>query len=158
MYKRQYQNGVHGIGAMRGVPDVAADANTHTGFPVVTSNASRGYTISGHGGTSASAPTWAGIIALADQYANRHLGFVNPAIYQIASSSSYHQAFHDITVGNLSLIHICPGRPAELIRQGLSGADPRFGRAVESNQPRDDHRLPSRSRVGSCLLYTSRCV
>jgi len=95
-----YQNGVHGIGAMRGVPDVAADANTHTGFPVVTSNASRGYTISGHGGTSASAPTWAGIIALADQYANRHLGFVNPAIYQIASSSSYHQAFHDITVGN----------------------------------------------------------
>ena len=52
-----YQNGVHGIGAMRGVPDVAADANPHTGFPVVTSNAGGGYTISGHGGTSASAPT-----------------------------------------------------------------------------------------------------
>jgi subtilase family serine protease len=94
-----YQSGVHGIGAMRGVPDVAADANPHTGFPVVTGNADGGYTISGNGGTSASAPLWAGIIALADQDAGRHLGFVNPAIYQIASSPHYHQAFHDITAG-----------------------------------------------------------
>ena len=54
-------------------------------------------------GTAARAPArplWAGIIALADQYAGRHLGFVNPAIYQIARSSHYHQAFHDITAGN----------------------------------------------------------
>lgn len=94
-----YQNGVPGIGAMRGVPDVAADANPNTGFPVVTSNGGSGYAISGHGGTSASAPTWAGIIALADQYAGRHLGFVNPAIYQIARSFHYHQAFHDVTAG-----------------------------------------------------------
>jgi subtilase family serine protease len=94
-----YQNGVHGIGAMRGVPDVAADANPHTGIAVVTSNASGSYAISGHGGTSASAPIWAGIMALADQYANRHLGFVNPAIYQIARSPHYHQAFHDVTAG-----------------------------------------------------------
>jgi subtilase family serine protease len=95
-----YQDGVRGIGSMRGVPDVAADANPSTGVPVVTSNAGGGYTISGHGGTSASAPIWAGIIALADQYAGRHLGFVNPAIYAIASSSAYHEAFHDVTVGN----------------------------------------------------------
>jgi subtilase family serine protease len=95
-----YQNGVAGIGAYRGVPDVSADANPATGFPVVTSNAGGGYTISSHGGTSASAPLWAGIIALADQYAKRHLGLVNPAIYRIARSSAYHQAFHDITAGN----------------------------------------------------------
>ena len=44
-------------------------ANPDTGLPVVTSNAGGGYTISEHGGTSASAPIWAGIIALADQYA-----------------------------------------------------------------------------------------
>jgi subtilase family serine protease len=94
-----YQNGVAGVGAYRGVPDVAADANPSTGFPVVTSNTGGGYTISGHGGTSASAPLWAGIIALADQYAKRRLGFVNPAIYQIARSTHYHQAFHDITAG-----------------------------------------------------------
>ncbi len=95
-----YQNGVQGIGIMRGIPDVAADANSHTGFPVVTGNGGRGYSLSGHAGTSAAAPIWAGIIALADQYAHRHLGFVNPAIYQIGLSPQYDQAFHDITVGD----------------------------------------------------------
>ena len=52
------------------------------------------------GGTSASAPIWAALIALADQYAGRRLGFVNPAIYRIAHGPAYHQAFHDITTGN----------------------------------------------------------
>ena len=46
-----YQNGVEGIGAIRGMPDVAADANPHTGFPLVTSNVGGGYSISGHAGT-----------------------------------------------------------------------------------------------------------
>ena len=39
------------------------------------------------------------MIALADQYAHRALGFVNPAIYRIGRSPSYHKAFHDITTG-----------------------------------------------------------
>ena len=52
-----YQNGVAGIAGIRGVPDVAADGNPHTGFPVVTSNGSGQYTISGHAGTSAAAPS-----------------------------------------------------------------------------------------------------
>jgi subtilase family serine protease len=106
-----YQDGVHGIGSTRGVPDIAADANPNpdTGLPVVTGDAGGSYTISEHGGTSASAPIWAGIIALADQYAGRHLGFVNPAIYQIARSSHYHQAFHDITAGNANTAHFPHG-------------------------------------------------
>jgi subtilase family serine protease len=94
-----YQAHVPGIGSMRGVPDVAADANPSTGIAVVTTNPGGGYSVSGHGGTSASAPLWAGIIALADQFAKRHLGFVNPAVYRIARGSRYHQAFHDITAG-----------------------------------------------------------
>jgi subtilase family serine protease len=94
-----YQIGVHGIGATRGVPDVAADANPNTGFPIVTSTGSGNDSISVHGGTSESAPIWAGIIALANQYAKRHLGFVNSAIYRIAESSEYHRAFHDILSG-----------------------------------------------------------
>ena len=108
-----YQNGVPGIGAMRGVPDVAADANPGTGIPVVTSNGGGGYTISVHGGTSASAPLWAAIIALADQYAGRHLGFVNPAIYQIARGPRYHQAFHDVTAG--------PASTAEFPHETITG-------------------------------------
>jgi subtilase family serine protease len=94
-----YQSGVRDIGATRGVPDVAADANPNTGFPIVTSSGPGNDTISVHGGTSESAPIWAGIIALADQYAKRHLGFVNTAIYRIAESSEYHRAFHDILTG-----------------------------------------------------------
>jgi subtilase family serine protease len=51
------------------------------------------------GGTSAAAPLWAAVIALADQYAGRHLGFVNPALYRIGRSPADHTAFHDITAG-----------------------------------------------------------
>jgi subtilase family serine protease len=66
----------------------------------VTGTAGGGYTISGYGGTSASAPIWAWIIALADQYARRDLGFVNPARYRIDRTAAYHDAFHDVTAGN----------------------------------------------------------
>ena len=113
-----YQNDVQGIGAMRGVPDVAADGDPQTGFPVVTSDGA-GYTMSGHGGTSASAPTWAGIMALADQYAKRHLGFVNPTIYQIGRSPQYHHAFHDVTTGNNTAEF--PPRRSPAIAQGRAG-------------------------------------
>ena len=95
-----YQNGVPGIAATRGVPDVSADASPHTGMALVISDGGNQYTIRNSGGTSASAPLWAGLITLADQYAGRHLGFVNPAIYRIGRSVSYHAAFHDITTGN----------------------------------------------------------
>jgi subtilase family serine protease len=98
-HRPSYQNRVAGIGAIRGVPDVAGDANPHTGMTIVISTGSR-YMIRNSGGTSTSAPIWAGIIALADQFAGRHLGFVNPAIYRIAHSPRYRQAFHDITAGN----------------------------------------------------------
>ena len=95
-----YQDGVPGIGSARGVPDVAADANPHFGMVLVISEGAGKYMIRNSGGTSAAAPLWAGLIALADQYAGRHLGFVNPAIYRIAQSPAYHRAFHDITSGN----------------------------------------------------------
>jgi subtilase family serine protease len=94
-----YQAGVRGIGATRGVPDVSADASDRTGVAVVFSNGTQDM-VQSHGGTSAAAPIWAALMALADQYAGRSLGFVNPAIYQIARSPRYHQAFHDITSGN----------------------------------------------------------
>jgi subtilase family serine protease len=94
-----YQDGVPGIGAMRGVPDVAGDADAADGAPLVYADGSTPF-IAPASGTEAAAPLWAGLIALADQYAHHDLGFVNPAIYRIARSSSYHQAFHDITTGN----------------------------------------------------------
>jgi subtilase family serine protease len=94
-----YQDGVPGIGATRGVPDVAADADPATGMALAISDGGQDYILIGASGTSAAAPLWAAVIALADQYAGRHLGFVNPALYQIGRSAYYHQAFHDVTTG-----------------------------------------------------------
>jgi subtilase family serine protease len=95
-----YQDGVPGIGAARGVPDVAADASGPTGMALAFSGPGGRDELIGAGGTSAGAPFWAGLIALADQEAGHPLGFVNPAIYRIARGPQYHQAFHDITTGN----------------------------------------------------------
>ena len=119
-----YQEGVPGIGAYRGVPDVAAIASPHTGMAVVMSTGGTGYTIEGHGGTSASAPLWAGLIALADQYAGHHLGFVNSAIYQIGRGTLYHKAFHDVSSGDNSVSF-----PPETITgyQAKAGWDPVTG-------------------------------
>jgi subtilase family serine protease len=99
-----YQDGVPGIGATRGVPDVAADAEGSTGMALAFSSPGGSYELIGAGGTSAGAPFWAGLIALADQEAGHPLGFVNPAIYRIARGPLYHQAFHDITTGNNSAV------------------------------------------------------
>jgi subtilase family serine protease len=102
-----YQNGVPGIGGTRGVPDVAADASGHTGMALVISDGRGGYEIGAAGGTSAAAPLWAGLIAVADQYAGHDLGFVNPSLYCIGRSPAYHQAFHDVTTGN-STVMVAP--------------------------------------------------
>jgi subtilase family serine protease len=51
-------------------------------------------------GTSAAGPLRAALIALADQDAGRHLGFVNPATCRTGRSASYHQAIRDIITGN----------------------------------------------------------
>jgi len=94
-----YQDGIAGIGATRGVPDVAADADHRTGMAFAFSDGRQHYILIGGGGTSVAAPLWAAVIALADQYAGRDLGFVNPALYRIGRSAHYHQAFHDVTTG-----------------------------------------------------------
>ena len=73
----------------RGVPDVAGDADPETGYNV---------SVDGHaeviGGTSAVAPLWAGLVALANQAAGRSAGFVNPVLY------AHPAAMTDITKGN----------------------------------------------------------
>ena len=94
-----YQDGVHGISTARAVPDVAGEADQSGGWAFVFTGSGKRW-IMPASGTSASASLWGGLMALADQYAHHDLGFVNPAIYRIARSSSYHQAFHDITTGS----------------------------------------------------------
>jgi subtilase family serine protease len=95
-----YQDAIPAIGTARGVPDVAADAYGPTGMDLAISAGHGQIYIGNSGGTSATTPFWAGIIALANQYAGHDLGFVNPALYAIARGVCYHAAFHDITKGN----------------------------------------------------------
>jgi subtilase family serine protease len=94
-----YQDGVPGTPAARGVPDVAGDAAPQGGAPIVFAGGGKRWIVQA-GGTGAAAALWGGLVALADQDAGHALGLLNPAIYRIARSSSYHTAFHDITTGN----------------------------------------------------------
>ena len=57
------------------------------------------------GGTSAAAPLWAGVAALANQQqaaiSQPPIGFANPTLYALAAASqSSYANFHDVTVGN----------------------------------------------------------
>jgi subtilase family serine protease len=97
-----YQDGVHGTEATRGVPDVAGDAGT--GMALAREAGGGNYELVSAGGTSAATPLWGGLVADADQLAGHDLGFVNPALYQIARSPVYGQAFHDVTTGNNTVV------------------------------------------------------
>jgi subtilase family serine protease len=81
----------------RGVPDVSADADPNTGLAIYEQGQ---WTLGG--GTSASAPVWAAVTAIANQMAGHPLGFINPGLYKLAAGRTYHQDFHDITQGNNS--------------------------------------------------------
>jgi subtilase family serine protease len=82
----------------RGVPDVAGSADPGRGLLIYQSG--MGWQVIG--GTSASAPLWAGMLAVGAQLAAHPLGFVNPAIYTIGTSDKASQDFRDITSGNNS--------------------------------------------------------
>jgi kumamolisin len=86
-----WQPAVQGQSA-RGVPDVAGDASPLSGYTVRVDGQN-----SVIGGTSAVAPLWAGLTALLNQKLGKPIGFVNPLLYGLGSSSG---AFVDITSGN----------------------------------------------------------
>ena len=82
----------------RGVPDVAGNADPTTGYTIRVD----GQTIP-IGGTSAVAPLWAGLIALANAQNKTSAGFLNPTLYTNPA------AFRDITSGNNGAYKAGPG-------------------------------------------------
>jgi kumamolisin len=74
---------------MRGVPDVAGNADPETGYSVRIDG-----TDTVIGGTSAVAPLWAGLIARINQNRGSPVGFLNATMY------GRPQALRDITLGN----------------------------------------------------------
>jgi kumamolisin len=84
----------------RGVPDVAGDADPTTGYTIRVDGQTTVI-----GGTSAVAPLWAGLVAVANQQLGTQVGFIQPAIYAAQAAS----AFNDITVGNNGAFSAGPG-------------------------------------------------
>ncbi|GBR09973.1 peptidase S53 propeptide [Acetobacter oeni LMG 21952] len=82
-----WQSGNSNIG--RGVPDVAGNADPESGYDVSIDG-----TATVIGGTSAVAPLWAALLALANQKNGNPAGFINPKLYETPS------ALNDITEGN----------------------------------------------------------
>jgi kumamolisin len=85
-----------GGGAGRGVPDVAGDADPRTGYNIRVDGSDTVV-----GGTSAVAPLWGALVALAAQKAGKPLGFINPTLYsKFGKPPALSEGFNDITVGD----------------------------------------------------------
>jgi uncharacterized protein (TIGR03437 family) len=96
---------------VRHVPDLALNASNYLDTYYYVSN---GF-VGGVGGTSAAAPTMAGIVALLNQYvtstgaqSQAGLGNINPALYRMAAKTP--SAFHDVTQGD-NIVPCAPGTP-----------------------------------------------
>lgn len=64
----------------RGVPDVSANASPNSGYPIILGGAPSLFPANG---TSASAPLWAGLIAVLNAAIGENIGFINPVIYAL---------------------------------------------------------------------------
>lgn len=88
-------------------PDISAVADTFTGVKIVFDQ----QVIVG-GGTSLSAPLWAGIAAVVNQYLTQRggapLGDLNPLLYRAAEGSRL-PAFHDVVRGGNAVYNAVPG-------------------------------------------------
>jgi kumamolisin len=87
-------------GGGRGVPDVSGDADPNTGYQIRVDGQN-----SVIGGTSAVAPLWAGLVAVANQQLGTQVGFLQPAIYAAKAAA----AFNDVTEGNNGAFSAGPG-------------------------------------------------
>ncbi|MCY0888147.1 MAG: protease pro-enzyme activation domain-containing protein [Alicyclobacillaceae bacterium] len=91
----QLNAGIPDAPRMRGVPDVALNANPETGYQIYDD----GEWENGYGGTSFAAPQWAGFTALMDQALGKRLGNMNEMVYSLALTPAYANSFYDITEG-----------------------------------------------------------
>jgi hypothetical protein len=89
--KPGYQNALNSS-PTRSVPDVVLNADPAKGTWIC--QADDGGCPSGlyFGGTSAAAPSWAGLTALLNQQVGKPLGFLNPLIYPFADTAAFHDA------------------------------------------------------------------
>jgi subtilase family serine protease len=94
-----YQDPVRGVtGNGRGVPDVAMSGSLSGAVAIFESFTGPPGVWGPGGGTSAATPEFAGIVAIADQYAHKKLGFINPALYRLEQEHA--PGLVDVTKGS----------------------------------------------------------
>jgi kumamolisin len=105
-----WQSGVNNAqnlasGSMRNVPDISLNADPDTGYSIYLNG---GWTV--YGGTSCASPLWSAFTAIVNEKRVASglpaLGFTNPYLYQLGSSSG---AFHDIQSGSNGYYPAVPG-------------------------------------------------
>jgi subtilase family serine protease len=99
-YEPSYQYAWQSSGA-RTVPDVSYNGDPNTGVAVYDSTPYSGYAGWWEvGGTSAGAPQWAALAAIANVGRTSALGQVDATLYSLSTGSSYHTLFDDVLTGN----------------------------------------------------------
>jgi subtilase family serine protease len=94
-----YQDPVRGVtGDRRGVPDVAMSGSLSGAVVIFESFTGPPGVWGPGGGTSAATPEFAGIVAIADQYTHKKLGFINPALYRLEQEHA--PGLVDVTKGS----------------------------------------------------------
>ncbi len=141
----QSENDIDLGDGFRTVPDVSSDANPDTGVWVYDPYDNGDTTPwSVVGGTSLSSPTWAGLIAIADQGRSVLYGLpalngptqTLPALYDLGSPldapANYSTYFHDITVGD-----------------NFYGAGPGYDLVTGIGSPQANNLLPALAAYGA---------
>ncbi len=123
----------------REVPDVSADADPRTGYPVYWNG---GWLVVG--GTSAASPLWGALVALADQGCAATVGLANPALYGLGAADS--PAFTDVTSGDNDLTNT---------NGGLYPAGPGYDMATGWGTPEGSPLVAGLQPAGGCPSVAS---
>jgi hypothetical protein len=118
----------------REVPDVSADADPSTGYPVYWDG---GWLVVG--GTSAASPLWGALVALTDQGCAATVGLANPALYALGAADS--PAFTDVTSGDNDLTNT---------NGGLYPAGPGYDMATGWGTPEGGSLVSGLQPAGGC--------
>ena len=103
----QLTYGIPSAGEARGVPDVSWNAAPSVGYSVYDTYGSKGWSVIG--GTSASAPQWAALIAIMKSAKKGNFNNFNASLYSVVKHNN--NLMHDITTGtNGSCGYYCTAR------------------------------------------------
>jgi subtilase family serine protease len=96
-----YQNGVASVvGSARGVPDISMSGACNGAVDIYNSFPGSPVGWTQECGTSEATPEFAGIVALAAQYAGHSLGLINPALYKMSANRADYPGLVPVTSGN----------------------------------------------------------